>query len=231
VASISASASSTPRSWGRKRGRIGGKDQERAKGTKLKMALADACGLALCVWAASASAHEVALVEETLDATFVFEKPERLIGDRAYVRLRPARRPVARVGGIEMIAPHPSRTGKSPRRPKTGVSSGPTRGAGISSGCFRLARELAVPGDPLRAEGRELPRVREAGVHRHPPEVFVRWLLHGSLYRHAATFSSNSSTSFTGTPKICDTDRKLIAEVADEKWPGFVRCNNNHCFG
>ena len=56
-------------------------------------------------------------------------------------------------------------------------------------------------------------------------------MLHGFLYHHAATFSSNPSTSFTGTPKICDTDRKLITEVADEKWPGFVRCNNNHCFG
>ena len=96
--------------------------------------------------------------------------------------LRPARRPVtAGGGGIEMIAPHPRRTGKKaqegPRRPKTGVSSGATRGAGRSSGRFRLARELPAPGDPLRAEGRELPRVREAGVHRHPPEVFVRWLL------------------------------------------------------
>jgi hypothetical protein len=41
----------------------------------------------------------------------------------------------------------------------------------------RLARELPAPSDPLRAEGRELPWVCEAGVHRHPPEVFVRWLL------------------------------------------------------
>ena len=76
---------------------------KRGKGTKL-MALADASGLPLSVCAASASPHEVTLVEETLDGRFVFEKPERLIGDRAYdsdpldARLREE--------GIEMIAPH-----------------------------------------------------------------------------------------------------------------------------
>ena len=56
---------------------------KRGKGTKLKMALADACGLPLCVCAASASPHEATLVQETLDGRFVFEKPERLTGERA----------------------------------------------------------------------------------------------------------------------------------------------------
>jgi transposase len=76
---------------------------KRGKGTKL-MALADASGLPISVCTASASPHEVSLVEETLRASFVEEKPERLIGDRAYdsdpldAELREE--------GVEMIAPH-----------------------------------------------------------------------------------------------------------------------------
>ncbi len=56
---------------------------KRGKGTKL-MALADGSGLPLAVCAASASPHEVTLVGDVLDGRFVSEKPERLIGDRAY---------------------------------------------------------------------------------------------------------------------------------------------------
>ncbi len=76
---------------------------KRGKGTKL-VALADASGLPLSVCAASASPHQVTLVGETLRASFVEGKPERLIGDRAYdsdpldAELREE--------GIEMIAPH-----------------------------------------------------------------------------------------------------------------------------
>ncbi len=76
---------------------------KRGKGTKL-MALADASGLPLSVCAASASPHEVTLVGETLDARFVSEKPERLIGDRAYDS-DPLDEALAE-RGIEMIAPH-----------------------------------------------------------------------------------------------------------------------------
>ena len=85
---------------------------KRGKGTKL-VALADAAGLPLSVCAASASPHEVTLVGEALDGRFVSEKPERLIGDRAYdsdpldAELREE--------GIEMIAPHR----KSGKKPKT----------------------------------------------------------------------------------------------------------------
>ncbi len=35
----------------------------------------------------------------------------------------------------------------------------------------------AAAGGALRAEGEELPRPRATGVHRHPTEAFVRWLL------------------------------------------------------
>lgn len=56
---------------------------KRGKGTKL-MVLADGSGVPLAVCTASTSPHEVTLVEEVLAASFVRERPERLIGDRAY---------------------------------------------------------------------------------------------------------------------------------------------------
>ena len=76
---------------------------KRGKGTKL-VALADRSGLPFSVSTASASPHEVTLVEEALAASFLDERPERLIGDRAYDSdpLDAA----LRERGIEMIAPH-----------------------------------------------------------------------------------------------------------------------------
>lgn len=76
---------------------------KRGKGTKI-MAITDASGLPIAVHVASASPHEVTLVHDTLDATFGFDYPERLIGDRAYdsdaLDAELARE------GIEMIAPN-----------------------------------------------------------------------------------------------------------------------------
>lgn len=76
---------------------------KRGKGTKL-MAVADRSGLPISVGTASASPHEVTLVEATLRASFVSEAPERLIGDRAYDSdpLDAA----LEERGVEMIAPH-----------------------------------------------------------------------------------------------------------------------------
>ena len=48
------------------------------------MAIADALGLPIAVGIASASPHEVTLVEETLDNAFVADALHRLIGDKAY---------------------------------------------------------------------------------------------------------------------------------------------------
>jgi IS5 family transposase len=99
---------------------------KRGKGTKL-MALADASGVPISVYTASASPHEVTLVEEVLAASFVGERPQRLIGDRAYDSdpLDAA----LREEGIEMIAPH-RRNRTKPKTQDGSKLSGATRGAG-----------------------------------------------------------------------------------------------------
>jgi transposase len=48
------------------------------------MALSDGHGLPLALHVASASPHEVTLVDATLDACFLDTLPPRLIGDRGY---------------------------------------------------------------------------------------------------------------------------------------------------
>ena len=76
---------------------------KRGKGTKL-MAIADADGLPLAVYTASASPHEVTLVQATLDETLTVGRPERLVGDLAYDS-DPLDEALARQK-VEMIAPH-----------------------------------------------------------------------------------------------------------------------------
>ena len=69
------------------------------------MAIADAHGLPVSVCIESASPHEVTLVERTIDASFLEDAPQRLIGDKAYdsdpldARLLDQR-------NVELIAPH-----------------------------------------------------------------------------------------------------------------------------
>jgi transposase len=70
------------------------------------MAVADRHGLPLAVSIASASPHEVKLVESTLRQRFVQPQPKRLIGDCAYDS-DPLDRQLAQQG-IELIAPHRS---------------------------------------------------------------------------------------------------------------------------
>ena len=76
---------------------------KRGKGTKL-MVVADAFGLPLAAHATSASPAEVTLVHAALEARFVVEQPERLIGDKAYDS-DPLDEQLAGQG-IEMIAPN-----------------------------------------------------------------------------------------------------------------------------
>ena len=68
------------------------------------MAIADASGLPVSLWAGPANTHECKLVEKTVDARFVKGKPRNLIGDMAYdsdqldQKLKTQR--------IKLIAPH-----------------------------------------------------------------------------------------------------------------------------
>ena len=84
---------------------------KRGKGTKL-MGLADAHGLPVAAYAASASPHEVTLVRDVLAQGFTREPPRRLIGDRAYDS--DALDAELAATGIEMIAPHRSNRIKPP---------------------------------------------------------------------------------------------------------------------
>jgi transposase len=75
------------------------------------MAVADRAGLPLSIHTASASPHEVTLVGETLAQVFTVERPERLIGDKAYDS-DPLDEELAEQG-IELIAPHKSNREKA----------------------------------------------------------------------------------------------------------------------
>jgi transposase len=68
------------------------------------MAVADGHGLPIAVDVASASPAEVRLVGKTLDARFIEEVPERLIGDKAYDSDALAQE--LGEAGIELIAPN-----------------------------------------------------------------------------------------------------------------------------
>lgn len=68
------------------------------------MAVTDRAGLPVAIHITSASPHEVTLVGATLEASFVEERPERLIGDKAYDSDR-LDAELAELG-IEMIAPN-----------------------------------------------------------------------------------------------------------------------------
>jgi transposase len=60
--------------------------------------------LALYTHRESASPHELTLVEATLGSAFLKEKPERLVGDRAYDS--DPLDELLKEGGVEMIAPY-----------------------------------------------------------------------------------------------------------------------------
>jgi transposase len=67
------------------------------------MAVADRAGLPVAVYVASASPHEVTLVEATLAGCCIEARPAHLIGDTAYDS-DPLDEPLAK-RGIELIAP------------------------------------------------------------------------------------------------------------------------------
>ena len=68
------------------------------------MAVADGFGLPLAVYTESASPHEVRLVERTICERFTDERPEKMIGDKAYDS-DPLDKQLKKLG-IQLIAPH-----------------------------------------------------------------------------------------------------------------------------
>lgn len=76
------------------------------------MAIADRSGIPIAVYVASASPHEVTLVDETIDACLTLELPERLIGDKAYDS-DALDQQLAEERGIEMIAPNRANRSKT----------------------------------------------------------------------------------------------------------------------
>lgn len=88
---------------GREKGGAGVGKTKRGKGTKL-MAVADSSGTPIAIHTASASPHELTLIEGTIEQRFTEDLPERLIGDRAYDS-DPQDAKLADQG-IELIAPH-----------------------------------------------------------------------------------------------------------------------------
>ena len=85
---------------------------KRGKGTKI-MGLTDAGGLPLAVDATSASPHEITLVDDTLEACFLEDLPEHVIGDKAYDSDELDKR-LAEERGVQMVAPHKSNRRKTP---------------------------------------------------------------------------------------------------------------------
>jgi len=59
------------------------------------------------------SPPKVSLVEKILDALFVDDAPEKLIGDKAYDR-DPLDEPLEKQRGIELVTPHKANRRKSP---------------------------------------------------------------------------------------------------------------------
>ena len=76
------------------------------------MGLTDAFGLPIAIDATSANPHEVTLVDDTLDACFLENIPEKVIGDRAYDSDKLDER-LAKERGVELIAPHRNNRVKS----------------------------------------------------------------------------------------------------------------------
>lgn len=78
------------------------------------MGIVDANGLPVALSTGSASPHELKYVELTLDNMFVDERPQKMIGDKAYDS-DPLDRRLREERNVELIAPH-----KANRvRPKT----------------------------------------------------------------------------------------------------------------
>ena len=77
------------------------------------MAIADSHGLPIAGIVGSASPHETKYVKETIDNLFLKDRPQYLIGDKAYDS-DPLDKELINDSGIELIAPHKANRKKEP---------------------------------------------------------------------------------------------------------------------
>ena len=90
------------------------------------MAIADRAGLPVAICTGSASPHETKFVKQLIEHRSTEDKPDRLIGDKAYDS-DPLDRECAAMG-IMMISPHKTNRKKPKTEP---VNGNETRFAGI----------------------------------------------------------------------------------------------------
>ena len=157
----------------KKRGERVGKTK-RGKGTKI-MVLTDGNGLPLAADTASASPHEVTLIEPLLERRVIRRKPRRLIYDAAAdsdpLRTRLGRR------GIELICPHRRKRTKPPTQDgrKTSAVSPSLEDRAVD----QLAPELPSSCHALRISCPHFPRIRAVSLHgRCYKQVLKRPLEH-----------------------------------------------------
>ena len=134
------------------------------------MAITEKRGRPIGVLIASASPHEVRLVEATLDACFVSEMPVILIGDKAYDS-DPLDASLSD-RGIDMVAPHK----KNHKRPATQDGRRFRR----YKQRFKVERFFAwledfVVGSSLGISCCELSWVSSSRLHTDIDEVFMRY--------------------------------------------------------
>ena len=140
------------------------------KGTKL-MAVTDAAGLVLSVSIASASPHEVGLVEQALEERFIEPMPQRLIGDRAYDS-DPLDEKLKKKG-VELIAPQQQGEEKDAERAKAQALQEKME----SGALLCLALQLPDNHGQARVQSGKLTGLCPAGLHENHAEVFLRQLL------------------------------------------------------
>ena len=155
---------------------------------------------------------EVRLVISTLEARFIPELPERLIGDKAYDSdLLDAE---LAEGAVELIAPN-----RSNRKVKTqdGRSLRRYRRRWKVERLFAWLHNFPPAGEPLGVRRHELLRLRPAGLHRHPAaEMFMRLLLLVSRsFPHTAVRRAKYTPAATREPSPPRPSQRTLPCPAD----------------
>ena len=183
--------SSTPASARRKRGSAVGPTR-RGKGSKI-MAIGDRHGLPLAVHVASASPHEVTLVDATLAAVSQ-PAPQRLIGDRGYDSDRLDTAPARDLRDRDDREASPASSRPHPRRPTPSPRAAPLEDR--TTTC--LVPQLPSHRHALGTSPGQFPRDDPSRVRRDPPEGIYE--IGSSLTRGASPLGPPLHARLAGTP-------------------------------